>query len=71
MPAVQIVLMGMSMGDLPKQMRLGVVTNESCDYLLNSNSVVPLDEEEECQIANLSCRFLSTLPDIVELVSRR
>lgn len=71
MPAVQIVLMGMSMGNDPHPLRLGVVTNESCDFDPIFRSVSP-PAEGECIIANLSCRYLSTLPfDIVELVREK
>ncbi len=49
-------------------MRIGVVTNETCDFDARLHSVAPF-LKGECEVANLSCRFLSTLPfDIVELV---
>lgn len=68
MPAIQIVVMGMSMGNDPKPIKVGVINHE-----FNYSGGCNLDEFHtiagECNIANLSCRYLSTLPpDTIYLV---
>jgi hypothetical protein len=60
--------MGLSMGSDPKPMRVGFVSNETCDFDPILHTVLQSGEEGDCQIANLSCRFLSNLPfNIIEL----
>ncbi|OXA50402.1 ABC transporter G family member 23 [Folsomia candida] len=65
LPAMQTVVMGMSMGNDPRPIKVGVV---NYDYE-GECTLKPVNlTGDNCEVANLSCMYLSTLPlDTIQL----
>jgi len=61
LPAIQVIFFCVAIGQEPRDLRLGVVNEEStnCSYL-------PLDE---CELSDLSCRYLGVLQQNTDIVS--
>jgi len=68
LPAIQMVVMGMSMGNDPKPLKLGLVNQE----LGAAGGCGPdsMEYMDDCIVANLSCRYLNSLPlEVITLVN--
>jgi hypothetical protein len=68
-PSVQVTLVCTAIGSDPKPMWIGVVNKET-SYTDNCTKLRPYSLDEGCDVENLSCQFLSKLPnDTIYLVN--
>jgi hypothetical protein len=62
MPAMQTVVMGFSMGNEPKPIKVGVVNHEFNSTSNGSCNLDFYDHKNECDVELLSCRYLRAFP---------
>ncbi|XP_035714198.1 ABC transporter G family member 20 isoform X1 [Folsomia candida] len=61
-PASQLFLMGLALGSDPKPMWMGVVNHETNFTSCPTLSLADNKTEDECDVENLSCKFLAKIP---------
>jgi hypothetical protein len=67
MPAIQVVIMGFSMGKDPSPLHIGVVNHEMNE---TGGFCIPrlTSDDDGCDTANLSCRFLESIPSHIVIL---